>query len=462
MSTREHFATRLGFLLITAGCAIGLGNVWRFPYIVGQYGGAFFVLIYIFFLVFFGLPLLMMELAIGRSSRRSLAQSFETLEPQGRHWHFNKWWMIAGNYVLMSFYSVITGWMLYYSLKGFSGEFGVNSDATVAGAAFADMLASPSSMLISMLAVVAVAFGICACGLRKGVERITKPMMILLFALLIFMALRSFTLDGFEEGVSYYLKPDLSKITDGGIARVIEVFSAAMAQAFFTLSIGVGAIQIFGTYMSSNQTLASEGLSILALDTTVAFLSGLVIFPACFTYAVEPGQGPSLIFVTLVSVFSHMENGAFWGGIFFVFMLFAALSTLIAVFENIIAIFMELFTTSRRRAVMINFCVIFVVSLPCILGFNYWSDIHPLGGSSTILDLEDFIISYNILPFGALVYAAFITWRGGWGFNNFLSECNTGKGVRMPSWGLNYYRFVVPVVIFLLIANCYYSVFFAG
>ncbi|MBU3843744.1 MAG: sodium-dependent transporter [Candidatus Anaerobiospirillum pullicola] len=462
MSTREHFATRLGFLLITAGCAIGLGNVWRFPYIVGQYGGAFFVLIYIFFLVFFGLPLLMMELAIGRSSRRSLAQSFETLEPQGRHWHFNKWWMIAGNYVLMSFYSVITGWMLYYSLKGFSGEFGVNSDATVAGAAFADMLASPSSMLISMLAVVAVAFGICACGLRKGVERITKPMMILLFALLFFMALRSFTLDGFEEGVSYYLKPDLSKITDGGIARVIEVFSAAMAQAFFTLSIGVGAIQIFGTYMSSNQTLASEGLSILALDTTVAFLSGLVIFPACFTYAVEPGQGPSLIFVTLVSVFSHMENGAFWGGIFFVFMLFAALSTLIAVFENIIAIFMELFTTSRRRAVMINFCVIFVVSLPCILGFNYWSDIHPLGGSSTILDLEDFIISYNILPFGALVYAAFITWRGGWGFNNFLSECNTGKGVRMPSWGLNYYRFVVPVVIFLLIANCYYSVFFAG
>ena len=462
MSTREHFATRLGFLLITAGCAIGLGNVWRFPYIVGQYGGAFFVLIYIFFLVFFGLPLLMMELAIGRSSRRSLAQSFETLEPQGRHWHFNKWWMIAGNYVLMSFYSVITGWMLYYSLKGFSGEFGVNSDATVAGAAFADMLASPSSMLISMLAVVAVAFGICACGLRKGVERITKPMMILLFALLFFMALRSFTLDGFEEGVSYYLKPDLSKITDGGIARVIEVFSAAMAQAFFTLSIGVGAIQIFGTYMSSNQTLASEGLSILALDTTVAFLSGLVIFPACFTYAVEPGQGPSLIFVTLVSVFSHMENGAFWGGIFFVFMLFAALSTLIAVFENIIAIFMELFTTSRRRAVMINFCVIFVVSLPCILGFNYWSDIYPLGGSSTILDLEDFIISYNILPFGALVYAAFITWRGGWGFNNFLSECNTGKGVRMPSWGLNYYRFVVPVVIFLLIANCYYSVFFAG
>lgn len=458
-STREHFSTRLGFLLITAGCAIGLGNVWRFPYIVGQYGGAIFVLIYIFFLVFFGLPLLMMELAVGRNSRRSLAQSFETLEPAGGRWHLNKYWMIAGNYVLMSFYSVITGWMLLYSLKGFSGEFGINTDAAGAGAAFNSMLASPSSMLINMIAVVAVAFGICACGLRKGVERITKPMMLLLFALLIFLALRSFTLDGFKAGVEYYLMPDVSKITNGGIARVIEVLSAAMAQAFFTLSIGIGAIQIFGTYMSSNQTLASEGLSILALDTTVAFLSGMVIFPACFTYAVEPGQGPSLIFVTLVSVFSHMENGAIWGGIFFIFMLFAALSTLIAVFENIIAITMELFTTSRRRAVMVNFVVILVLCIPCILGFNYWSDIHPLGGSSTILDLEDFIISNNILPFGALIYTAFITWRGGWGWKNFLSECNTGRGVKMPSWGLNYYRFVVPVVIFLLIVNCYYAIF---
>ena len=462
MATREHFSSRLGFLLITAGCAIGLGNVWRFPYIVGQYGGAIFVLIYIFFLVAFGLPLLMMELAIGRNSRRSLALSFETLEPAGGKWHLNKYWMIAGNYILMSFYSVITGWMLYYSIKGFLGEFGTNTDAAGAGEAFNAMLASPSAMVINMLAVVAVAFGICACGLRKGVERITKPLMLLLFAILIFLALRSFTLDGFKAGIEYYLKPDISKITDGGMARVIEVLSAAMAQAFFTLSIGIGAIQIFGTYMSSKQTLASEGLSILVLDTTVAFFSGLVIFPACFTYAVEPGQGPGLIFVTLVSVFSHMENGAIWGGLFFMFMLFAALSTLIAVFENIIAICMELFTTSRRRAVMINFVVILIFAMPCILGFNYWSDIHPLGGSSTILDLEDFIISYNILPFGALVYAAFITWRGGWGFDKFLKECNTGEGVKMPRWGLNYYRFVVPVVIFLLIANCYYSVFFAG
>lgn len=460
MATREHFSSRLGFLLIAAGCAIGLGNVWRFPYITGQYGGAIFVFIYIFFLVVLGLPLLMMELAVGRASRRSLARSFEELSPNSK-WHYNKFWMIAGNYVLLSFYSVVTGWMLYYCVKGFTGEFGVNSDAATAGQSFGHMLASPSDMLMNMLAVVAIAFTVCSMGLRKGVERITKPLMILLFALLFFLAIRSFTLDGFAAGIEYYLKPDLSKITDGGAARVFEVLSAAMAQAFFTLSIGIGAIQIFGTYMDSQRTLASEGLSILCLDTTVALISGLVIFPACFTYGVEPGQGPGLIFVTLVSVFSHMANGALWGGLFFLFMLFAALSTLIAVFENIIAISMELFSTSRRRAVMGNFAAILIIGLPCLLGFNLLSWIQPLGEGSTILDLEDFIVTYNILPFGALIYAAFVTWRTGWGFDNFLKECNTGKGIKMPSWGLKYYRFVVPAVIVFLILNSYYSIFIA-
>ena len=460
MATREHFSSRLGFLLIAAGCAIGLGNVWRFPYITGQYGGAIFVFIYIFFLVVLGLPLLMMELAVGRASRRSLARSFEELSPNSK-WHYNKFWMIAGNYVLLSFYSVVTGWMLYYCVKGFTSEFGVNSDAATAGQSFGHMLASPSDMLMNMLAVVAIAFTVCSMGLRKGVERITKPLMILLFALLFFLAMRSFTLDGFAAGIEYYLKPDLSKITDGGAARVFEVLSAAMAQAFFTLSIGIGAIQIFGTYMDSQRTLASEGLSILCLDTTVALISGLVIFPACFTYGVEPGQGPGLIFVTLVSVFSHMANGALWGGLFFLFMLFAALSTLIAVFENIIAISMELFSTSRRRAVMGNFAAILIIGLPCLFGFNLLSWIQPLGEGSTILDLEDFIVTYNILPFGALIYAAFVTWRTGWGFDNFLKECNTGKGIKMPSWGLKYYRFVVPAVIVFLILNSYYSIFIA-
>ena len=460
MATREHFSSRLGFLLIAAGCAIGLGNVWRFPYITGQYGGAIFVFIYIFFLVVLGLPLLMMELAVGRASRRSLARSFEELSPNSK-WHYNKFWMIAGNYVLLSFYSVVTGWMLYYCVKGFTGEFGVNSDAATAGQSFGHMLSSPSDMLMNMLAVVAISFAVCSMGLRKGVERITKPLMILLFALLFFLAMRSYTLDGFAAGIEYYLKPDLSKITDGGAARVFEVLSAAMAQAFFTLSIGIGAIQIFGTYMDSQRTLASEGLSILCLDTTVALISGLVIFPACFTYGVEPGQGPGLIFVTLVSVFSHMANGALWGGLFFLFMLFAALSTLIAVFENIIAISMELFSTSRRRAVMGNFAAILIIGLPCLFGFNLLSWIQPLGDGSTILDLEDFIVTYNILPFGALIYAAFVTWRTGWGFDNFLKECNTGKGIKMPSWGLKYYRFVVPAVIVFLILNSYYSIFIA-
>ena len=459
MATREHFSTRLGFLLISAGCAIGLGNVWRFPFITGQYGGAIFVLIYLFFLVFFGVPLLTMEFSIGRASRRSLAQSFETLEKKGTCWHLNKYWMIAGNYVLMSFYSVVTGWMLLYCVKGFMGEFGVNTTAEVSAQAFNDMLASPATMMVNMIAVTAVSFGICACGLRKGVERITKPMMILLFVLLIFMACRSFSLPGFKEGISYYLAPNLDNLAKNGI---LEVVSAAMAQAFFSLSIGVGAMQIFATYMNSDHTLLSESFSIMILNTLVALLAGMIIFPACFSYDVEPGQGPGLIFVTLVSVFSNMENGAFWGGLFFMFMLFAALSTLIAVFENIIAITMEYFTTSRRRAVMINFCVILVISLPCLFGFNALSGVHPLGGNSTFLDLEDFIISNNILPLGAFCYLGFICWRGGWGFDKFLDEANRGKGMKLPRWGLPYYRYVLPVVIIFLIGNCYYNVFFAG
>ena len=457
MPTREHFSTRLGFLLISAGCAIGLGNVWRFPFITGQYGGAIFVLIYLFFLVFFGVPLLAMEFSIGRASRRSLAQSFEALEKKGTHWHLNKYWMILGNYVLLSFYSVVTGWMLFYCIKGFTGEFGVNTLAEEAGVAFGALLASPADMLVNMIAVTAVSFGICACGLRKGVERITKPMMIILFLLLIFMALRSFTLPGFKEGMAYYLYPNLDNLTSHGL---LEVISAAMAQAFFSLSIGVGAMQIFATYMDSDHTLLSESFSIMVLNTIVALLSGMIIFPACFSYEVEPGQGPGLIFVTLVSVFSNMENGAFWGGLFFLFMLFAALSTLIAVFENIIAITMEYFSTSRRRAVMINFVVIMAIGMPCLFGFNYLSDVHPLGGNSTFLDLEDFIVSNNILPLGAFCYLAFICWRGGWGFENFIKEANRGKGMKLPTWGVSYYRYVLPAVILFLIVNSYYGVFF--
>ncbi len=456
MATREHFSSRLGFVLIAAGCAVGLGNVWRFPFIVGQYGGAIFVLIYLFFLFALGLPILTMELAVGRASRRSLAQSFEILEPKGSKLHLNKYWMMLGNYVLMSFYTVVTGWMFYYCVKGFTGEFGVDTPAAEAGAAFGQMLGSPSDMLMNMIAVVAVGFGICACGLRKGVERVTKPMMLLLFVLLVFLALRSFFLPGFAEGISYYLAPNLDAFKSHSL---IEILSAAMAQAFFTLSLGIGAIQIFGTYAASEHTLTTEALNITALDTLVALLSGFIIFPACFSYGVEPGQGPSLIFITLVSVFSHMDMGSLWGGLFFMFMTFASLSTLVAVLENIIAMSMEIFTTSRRRAVMANFIVILLISLPCLFGFNALSDVHPLGGESSFLDLEDFLISDNILPLGALIYVIFVTARTGWGFDGYLEECNRGKGVMMPRWTRGYFKFVLPVVIVLLVLNCYVSVF---
>ena len=450
MATREHFSSRLGFVLIAAGCAIGLGNVWRFPFIVGQYGGAIFVLLYLMFLFLFGVPLLTIELAVGRSSRRSLAQSFEILEEKGARWHLNKYWMILGNYVLMSFYTVVTGWMLFYCIKGFTGEFGDNTSADVAGESFVKMLSSPADMLTNMLCVISLGFGICAMGLRKGVERITKPLMLLLFALMIFLAIRSCTLPGFSEGISYYLAPNLDNFSK---YEITEVLSAAMAQAFFTLSIGIGAIQIFATYAPSEHTLATESINIAVLDTLVAFVSGLIIFPACFS------QGPSLIFVTLVSVFSHMENGGIWGGLFFLFMTFAALSTLIAVFENIIAITMELLTTSRRRAVVGNFIVVITISLPCLFGFNYLSDVHPLGGSSSFLDLEDFIVSNNILPLGALCYVVFVTWKRGWGFDSYLKEANLGKGIKMPYWIKNYYRFILPVAIFVLVANGYRAVF---
>lgn len=462
MPTREHFSSRLGFVLITAGCAIGLGNVWRFPFIAGQYGGALFVLVYIIFLLIIGFPLMTMELAIGRASRRSLAQSFEVLQPDSSSkWRYNKYWMIFGNYVLMSFYVVVTGWMLYYCIKSFTGEFAVLGSAELAGAAFEHMLATPSDMLVNTIAVVAVGFCVCALGLRKGVERVTKPLMVILLMLLVFLAVRSAFLPGFSQGISYYLMPNFNYIEEHGAWGIVEILSAAMSQAFFTLSIGIGCIQIFGTYIGSERTLGSEAGTIMLLDTTVALLSGFIIFPACFSYGVEPTQGPGLIFVTLVSIFSNMENGYFWGGFFFLFMFFAAMSTLIAVFENIIAIGMELFTTSRRRSVLVNFIVILLLSLPCILGFNLLSDVHPLGGSSTFLDLEDFIISNNILPLGALCYVAFITWRGGWGFEGYRREVNTGQGIMIPDWGLTYYRYVLPAIILVLFVNCYYVVFWA-
>ena len=375
-STREQFASRLGFILIAAGCSIGLGNVWRFPYITGAYGGALFVLVYIVFLIMLGIPLVTIELSVGRASRRSIGQSFEMLTP-GKKWYLCKYFMITGNYVLMAFYTMVTGWMLYYTAKMISGSFTAKTMTQAdSGALFNAMLSDPFTQIVCTLIVTVLGFTVCACGLQNGVERITKPIMVLLFVLLVFLSARSFFLPGFEAGIKYYLMPDFSKISADNF---FEMLSVALGQAFFTLGLGVGSLQIFGSYMSSSKSITYEAAIITLLDTIVAILAGIVIFPACFSYDVEPGQGPGLIFVTLISVFSNMQAGQLWGSLFFMFMLFAAVSTLIAVFENIVGISIDAFNAQRRKAVVVNCIIIMLLSLPVILGFNVLSDVHPMG-----------------------------------------------------------------------------------
>lgn len=452
---REQFSSRLGFLLIAAGCSIGLGNVWRFPYITGEYGGAIFLVIYLFFLFLVGVPILTIELAVGRASRRSLGKSFEEISPNTK-WNLNKFLMISGNYVLMAFYSLVTGWMFYYMIKVGSGAYTGVISRDEAGGLFGSMLADPASQFICTLIVVVGSFAVCACGLQKGVERITKPMMILLFVLLIFMAARSFVLPGAKEGISYYLMPNFDNLKEHG---VLNTLSAAMAQSFFTLGLGVGSIQIFGSYMNREHTLFSEGMTLTILNTVVAVLSGFIIFPACFSYGVQPDSGPGLVFISLVSVFSNMAYGQVWGAVFFLFMLFASVSTLIAVFENIIAICMEIFDISRVKSVVYNCIVIILLGIPCLLGYNLWSDIQPLGAGSTILDTYDFVLSKNILPYGTLCYILYVVLKRGWGFDNYLKEANTGIGIKIPLWALNYYKFVLPVVIVVLFLQGYVEIF---
>ena len=454
-SDREQFKTRLGFLLIAAGCAIGLGNVWRFPYITGMYGGALFVIIYLAFLLCVGMPLLTIELAIGRASRRSIARAYEVLEKPKSKWHLNKIWQSPGSYILMSFYGVITGWLFYYMIRFFVGGFEAGIQQEQASVEFSELLAHPLTMFVCMTTVVVASFAIVALGVVRGVERITKPMMLLLFALLIFMALRSFTLPGFSEGISYYLMPNADNISKYGI---MEVLWAAMGQSFFTLSVGQGSILIFGSYMDKQHTLVTEATCICGLDTTVALLSGFIIFPACFSYGIAPDAGPNLLFVTLTTVFSNMSLGWFWGGLFFLFMLFAAVSTLIAVFESIIAISMDLFAVSRVKAVIINFLIITVMAIPCVLGFNYLSFVHPLG-FGTILDFQDFLISNNVLPIGSLIFVLFITAKNGWGFDNYLKECNIGNGIKLSRGLIWYFRFIMPIIIAVLLVAGYVNIF---
>lgn len=455
MNNRERFSSRLGFILISAGCAVGLGNVWRFPYITGQYGGAAFVLVYLIFLVLLGLPIMVMEFAVGRASQKSAARSFHVLEPAGTKWHLQGYACMAGNYLLMMFYTTVGGWMAAYIFKTLTGEFkGLDSDGVAA--VFNDMLARPGYMTFWMVLVVLLSFFICSLGLQKGVERITKAMMSCLFLILLILCIRSVTLPGASEGLRFYLIPDFTRFTENGVGNTIF---AAMGQAFFTLSLGIGAMAIFGSYIGKDRTLAGETINICLLDTLVTFLAGLIIFPSCFAFGVDPGQGPGLVFITLPNIFNQMVGGRIFGVLFFVFMTFAAQSTIIAVFENIISFSMDLFGTSRKKTVLINGIAIILLSLPCVFGFNIWSDFQPMGAGSTIQDLEDFIVSNNLLPLGSMVYLLFCTSRYGWGWKNFLAEADTGKGVKFPAWARVYVSYILPLIVLFIFIMGYYQKF---
>lgn len=458
MKEREKFSSRLGFILISAGCAIGLGNVWRFPYITGLYGGAAFVLIYLFFLVIFGLPIMAMEFSVGRASRKSVAASFKELEPPNTKWHIFSYFAMAGNYLLMMFYTAIAGWMLAYFVKMVKGEF-VGATTAQIETIFAEMTSQPAEMVFWMLLAVLIGFGICSLGLQNGVEKITKVMMSSLFVIMLILVIRAVTLPGAEEGLSFYLKPDFGKMADAGI---FETVFAAMGQAFFTLSIGIGSMAIFGSYIDKERSLMGESVSILVLDTAVAIMSGLIIFPACFSFGVNPGSGPNLVFITLPNIFNAMSGGRIWGALFFVFMSFAALSTVIAVFENILSFAMDLWGWSRKKAVAVNIVLVVLLSLPCIFGFNIWSNFQPLGDGSNIMDLEDFIVSNNLLPIGSLVYLFFCVTKYGWGWDNFLNEVNAGKGMKFPKWIRIYVTYILPVLVIFMFVQGYISKFWPG
>ena len=452
---REKFSSRLGFILISAGCAIGLGNVWRFPYIVGEYGGAAFVLVYLVFLLILGLPIVIMEFAVGRASRKSAAVSFDVLEPKGSRWHLAKYPAMAGNYILMMFYTTVGGWMLLYFFKMLMGDFtGLEAEA-VAGE-FNTMLGNPVLMGSFMVVVVLLCFGVCAMGLQQGVERITKVMMVCLLGLMVVLAVHSMILPGGGPGLEFYLKPDFGKMKEAGLGDAVF---AALGQSFFTLSIGIGALAIFGSYIGKERSLTGEAVSVALLDTMVAFMAGLIIFPACFAYQIESTAGPSLIFITLPNVFNHMAGGRIWGTMFFLFMSFAAFSTIIAVFQNIISFATDLTGCSVRKAVAWNIVAIIILSVPCVLGFNLWSGFAPLGEGSTVLDLEDFILSNNLLPIGSMLYLLFCTSRYGWGFKNFMAEANEGEGIHFPAWARIYVSYILPLIVLGIFIQGYASKF---
>lgn len=436
---REKLGSRLGFILLSAGCAIGVGNVWKFPWMAGQYGGGAFVLIYLIFLVILGLPVMTMEFSLGRASQSSPVMLYQKLQKPGQKWHLHGYAALIANFLLMMFYSSVTGWILYYFVSFISGNMtGITNEQSQS--LFGSMLSSPAVTVGFMAIVVVLGFLILSVGLQNGVERVTKYMMILLLLLMVVLAVNSFTLPGAKEGLTFYLKPDLSKI-DG------NVIVGAMNQAFFTLSLGIGSMAIFGSYIGKERSLMGESKNILILDTFVAIVAGLIIFPACFTFDVEPGAGPSLLFVAMAKVFNNMSGGRWWGSLFFMFMFFAAMSTIIAVFENILACVRELTGWGRKKACIICGVAILILSLPCALGFNLWSEFVPFALGSSVLDLEDFLVSNCFLPIGALCYVLFCVTKKGWGFKSFMEEANTGDGMKVKKWMKPYMTFVLPAII---------------
>lgn len=444
---RETFGSRLGFILVSAGCAIGIGNVWRFPYVVGENGGAVFVLFYLLFLLCMGVPVLTMELAVGRASGQSAVLGYKALEKPGNKWHIHGWFCMAGCYLLMMYYTTVCGWMVSYFFKFVTGTFQNSMNADAVGGVFGELLANPVEMTVWMVITVVAGFIVCSFGLQKGLERITKVMMTALLVLIVVLAVHSFMLPGAGEGVAFYLLPDFTKAREAGIGNVI---TAAMNQAFFTLSLGIGAMEIFGSYMSKEQTLAGEAVRISALDTFVALMSGLIIFPACFSFGVEPDAGPSLIFVTLPNVFINMAGGRVWGALFFLFMTFASFSTVIAVFENLLAGCIDNFGWSRKKASIVNCIFVLIASLPCVLGYNVWSDLHIIG-ERDVLDSEDFLVSNLLLPAGSLVFLLFCVTKWGWGFDKYLEEANQGEGLKVSKHLKYYFKFVLPVLILIIL-----------
>ena len=444
---RESFKSRLGFLLVSAGCAVGIGNVWRFPYVVGQNGGGIFVLFYLIFLVAMGLPVLTMELAVGRASRKSAVLGYKALEKKGSKWHIHGWVAIFGCYMLMMYYTTVSGWMVTYFFKFVTGEFTTGMTTEDTAQAFSNLLGDPKQMAFWMILTVVVGFFVCSRGLQNGLEKISKFMMTALLVLIVVLAVHSLTLSGAAEGVKFYLVPNTGTVANVGLKNVI---TAAMNQAFFTLSLGVAAMEIFGSYMGKEHTLAGEGARICALDTFVALMAGVIIFPACFSYNVEVNAGPSLIFITLPNVFINMPGGRIWGSLFFLFMTFASFSTVIAVFENIMSFGIDMFGWSRNKAALINCIVILIASLPCVLGYNVWSNLHLIGGRD-VLDSEDFIVSNLLLPIGSLIYLLFCVTKWGWGFDKYKEEANTGEGLKISGKLKPYFQFILPILILFIL-----------